>query len=109
VAKNITQCVFCCHERASVDRREHICKETIYAFIYAKENEELGLIKLLQKGNKKHKKKRGNRKKRPKTIIKNRVSIWERPPVDGVFGHFEGDSIVSKMGGSNEAIHTRSE
>lgn len=62
-----------------------------------------------QKGNKKQRCKRKKRAIEKQNRIKNRVSIHDRPNIENVFGHFEGDSIVSMMHSSGQAIHTEVE
>jgi len=84
------------------DKSLHVAPETIYRWIY-----KMNYQQYLQKGNKKYRKKRGNTTKRH--VIKNRVSIHERQDITNEFGHFEGDSIVSKMHSSGMAIHTEVE
>ncbi|MBU0576070.1 IS30 family transposase [Patescibacteria group bacterium] len=86
----------------------HLHHETIYRFIYAKENKHKMLWEYLPRKQKKRKEKYG--RKVQKSRIPDRVSIHDRPEeVESreVFGHWEGDSIEGKnhQGG----IHTEVE
>jgi len=86
----------------------HIHHETIYRYIYAKENKKKILWEYLPRKQKKRRRKYG--RKVDKVRIPDRVSIHMRPSeVENrdVFGHWEGDSIVGKnhIGG----IHTEVE
>ncbi len=72
-----------------------ISKSPIYDFVYSQEGHEMGLYKLLVRA----KKKRGIIQKSKKPMIKNRVSIHERPQeINGRNspGDFEGDLIFNK-------------
>ena len=86
----------------------HIAPETIYSWLYYNV-EGQRYIYLLQKANKKQRNKRKQRALKKAQKIKYRVSIHNRPNIDGMFGHFEADSIVSKYHSSGEAIHTEIE
>ena len=73
---------------------QKLSAETIYTWIYSDEGESLGLKKLLVRAHKK----RGLKRRAPKSKIKNRVSIHERPEVideRNQIGHFEGDLIFN--------------
>lgn len=86
----------------------HIHHETIYRFIYAKENKNKMLFEYLPRKQKRRRKKYGRKSQRCK--IPDRVSIHERPKkVDKrtEFGHWEGDSIVGKN--HKGGIHTEVE
>src|SRR5579863_3680903 len=86
-------------------RKNRVCAETIYAYIYRPENKDLQLWKLLAKT----KKRRGQcRKQHAKTTITHRVSIDQRPKeIDQrkTMGHFEGDLMFTK-GSQSENILT---
>ena len=89
--------------------RTIICPETIYRFIYAKENEEKRLWEYLPWKRKKRKKKSGRKVHR--TRIPDRVSIHLRPEKVNqrlVFGHWEGDSIEGRKI-DKDGIHTEIE
>ena len=82
--------------------------ETIYRFIYAKENQHKSLWEYLPRKQKKRRKKYGRKVR--KSGIPDRVSIHDRPnEIENreIFGHWESDSIVGKnhLGG----IHTEVE
>ena len=69
-----------------------VSHETIYDFVYSKEGQELGLYKYLMKGRSKRKTFKGRKPRKP--IIKERISVHERPANVASreeFGHFEGD------------------
>ena len=73
---------------------QKISAETIYTWIYSDEGEALGLKKLLVRAHKK----RGLKRRIPKSKIKNRISIHERPEVINTrdqAGHFECDLIFN--------------
>lgn len=73
---------------------QKISAETIYTWIYSDEGEALGLKKLLVRVHKK----RGLKRRIPKSKIKNRISIHERPEVineRNQAGHFECDLIFN--------------
>lgn len=72
-----------------------ISKETIYQWIYSEEAQSLKLNKLLVRS----RKKRGTKRRQPKSKIKNRVSIHDRP--DNINqriepGHYECDLIFNR-------------
>lgn len=86
----------------------HIHHETIYRFIYAKENKDKRLWEYLPRKQKRRRKKYGRKAHRCK--IPDRVSIHERPKKVNErteFGHWEGDSIVGKN--HKGGIHTEVE
>jgi transposase, IS30 family len=86
----------------------HIHHETIYRFIYSKDNKHKGLWEYLPRKQKKRRKKHG--RKTQKVRIPDRVSIHDRPnEVESreVFGHWEGDSVVSKA--HSGGMHTEVE
>jgi len=88
--------------------RTIICHETIYRFIYTKENRDKTLWEYLPWKRKKRKKKLGRKVHRGR--IPNRVSIRQRPEEINqriVFGHWEGDTVEGK--GHKESIHTEVE
>lgn len=75
----------------------HIHFETIYRFIYAKENQAKNLFEYLPRKQKRRKKKYGRTAQRSR--IPDRVSIHDRPSeIESrlEFGHWEGDSVESK-------------
>jgi IS30 family transposase len=83
--------------------------ETIYQFIYSKENEHLKLCEYLPKCHKKRRKKTGRRCKR--SNIPLRIPIHDRSENinnRSEFGHFEGDSVIGKSG-TKESLHTERE
>ena len=86
-------------------RKNRVCAETIYAYIYRSENKDQQLWKLLAKT----KKRRGQcRKQYTKTTITHRVSIDQRPKEieqRKSVGHFEGDLMFTK-GSQSENILT---
>jgi IS30 family transposase len=86
----------------------HIHHETIYRFIYAKENKLKAWWEYLPRKQKKRHRKYGRKSQRVR--IPDRVSIHERPgEVDKreVFGHWEGDSVEGKA--HKLGIHTEVE
>jgi transposase, IS30 family len=92
------------------DTNWHICHETIYAFIYDKDNRDKKLWEYLRRGQKKRKKKQG--RKVHKSHIPDRISISQRPKAVNnrtEFGHWEGDSIEGRRGQSRHGIHTEVE
>lgn len=96
-------------ERFKDDPGWWMCPETLYAWIYAPAQAHLRLKEYLVRG---HKKRvvRGGRRVR-KSRIDRRVSIHDRSQsVEDrtVFGHWEGDSIVTARGGAG-GIHTEVE
>jgi transposase, IS30 family len=75
----------------------HIHHETIYRFIYSKENKHKMLWEYLPRKQKKRRKKYGRKTQRVR--IPDRVSIHDRPSeVESreMFGHWEGDSVINK-------------
>lgn len=88
--------------------RRMICHETIYQFVYQKENSSKELWECLPRKQKKRRKKTGRGVH--KSSIPDRVSIHNRPPeIDTrtVFGHWEGDTVEGK--GHKDGIHTEVE
>ncbi|HEV2340011.1 MAG TPA: IS30 family transposase [Patescibacteria group bacterium] len=86
----------------------HISYETIYQYIYAKENKEKKLFEYLRRKQKRRRKKQGRKSQRVR--IPDRVSIHARPKRierRRQFGHWEGDSIVGK--GHISGLHTEYE
>jgi IS30 family transposase len=80
----------------------HISHEAIYQYAYA--HTECGWWEYLKKGNKKRKK-----QSKRKGVIKNRVSISQRPEEveeRKEIGHLEGDSVVGCRGESKKIINT---
>lgn len=74
-----------------------ICAETIYSFVYKKENKRLALFEYLPRKQKKRKKKHG--RKAHKVKIPDRVSIHKRPAqveTRKTVGHWEGDTVEGK-------------
>lgn len=93
-------------------KREHkrtvICHETIYHFIYAKEQKEKKLWEYLPRKQTKRRKQKG--RSVHKSNIVDRVSIHERSEAVNkrtVFGHWEGDTVEGK--GKRDGIHTEAE
>jgi IS30 family transposase len=90
------------------DSSWHICHETIYQYIYTKDNQERKLWEYLPRKQKRRKKWKGRTVHRSR--IPDRVSIHLRPQeVENkkVFGHWEGDSIVGKA--HKNGLHTEIE
>jgi IS30 family transposase len=86
-----------------------ISHETIYQFIYRKENKDLKLWEYLIRSHKKRRPKFGRKAKR--YLIPNRIDIETRDEKINTreeFGHWEADSIVGKRG-SLSALHTEIE
>ena len=82
---------------------QSITAETIYQWIYGTKGEALGLKKLLLRS----RKKRGLRRKKPASKIKDRVSIHKRPEVINdrlEVGHFEGDLIFNSGSQSKNVL-----
>lgn len=93
----------------SDDPSWHICHETIYQFIYAKENKNLRLWEYLPRKQKKRKKQRGRGVH--KSRIPQRVSISKRSDKANnreEFGHWEGDTVEGKRS-EKDGIHTEVE
>ncbi len=75
-----------------------VSHERIYQFIYEDKAQGGSLYKHLRTGNKKYKKRYGKHKNR-REIIKNKVSINQRPEIinkKGRFGDWEIDTIIGK-------------
>lgn len=82
--------------------------ETIYRYIYTKENEELRLWEYLPRKRKKRKRKNGRSVQ--KCRIMGRISIHKRARKVNErkeFGHWEGDTVESK--GHKNGVHTEVE
>lgn len=83
----------------------HICHETIYQYIYHKDQKGRAWWEYLRRGHRRRRKKGGRRVQRER--IPDRVSIHERPKQINArieFGHWEGDTVVGK--GNNHGLHT---
>lgn len=92
------------------DASWQICHETIYRWIYQKEqiNDEQPWYEYLRRKQKKRKKYQGRKVHR--SAIPDRVSIRERSEAINqrkVFGHWEGDTVESK--GHRDGLHTEVE
>lgn len=90
------------------DSSWYIHHETIYQFIYAKENKEQALWEYLPRKQRRRKKQYGRSSQ--KVHIPNRVSIHARPEEINQrqeIGHWEGDTVEGK--GRRESIHTEVE
>lgn len=77
--------------------RTVICHETIYSFVYAKENQELRLFEYLPW--KRFRRRRRYSRNSQRQRIPQRVSIHERPEEINrrvEFGHWEGDSLIGR-------------
>jgi IS30 family transposase len=75
----------------------YVCMETIYSFLYAKENKHLRLYSKLRRHRHKRIKYWTRKKRTVDTIIKNRVSIKERENIIEKrkrVGDFESDSVI---------------
>lgn len=86
-----------------------ICHESIYRFIYVKENEDKALWEYLPRGRKKRRRRRGRRVHR--SHIPQRVSIRQRPREVNdrtEFGHWEGDTVEGRRS-DGDGIHTELE
>src|SRR3989339_2160466 len=82
--------------------------ETIYRFIYAKENQGKAMFEYLPRKQKRRKQKYG--RKTQKIRIPDRISIHDRPTSIETrleFGHWEGDSVVGRA--HRGGIHTEVE
>lgn len=89
------------------EKDRQICMETIYQWIYKKEQVNCShpWYEYLRRKQKRRKKKTGRRAHRVR--IPDRVSIHNRPKVIAKrieFGHWEGDTIVGR--GRNHGLHT---
>lgn len=85
-----------------------ICHETIYRFIYDKDNKAAKLWEYLPRKQKRRRKYHG--RKAQKSRIPDRVSIHLRPEAINLreeLGHWEGDTVEGK--GHKEGIHTEVE
>ena len=85
------------------------CPETIYRYIYAKENRHRGLAQYLPRAHKKRRKHHG--RKVHSSRIPHRVSIHDRPAEvedRSAFGHWEGDSVLG-LKSVGDGIHTEVE
>lgn len=75
--------------------KNYVCTETIYKFIYAKENKELRLWEFLRKSHKKRQPLFSRKKQQAKRLqIPNKTGISERPEEAGLrltLGHLESD------------------
>lgn len=90
------------------DKSWHIHHETIYRYIYSKENKIKKLWEYLPRKQKRRKKQNGRSSQRVR--IPDRVSIHQRPKEiekKHVFGHWEGDSVESKS--HKGGVHTQVE
>jgi transposase, IS30 family len=91
------------------DQHWNIHHETIYQFIYSKDNKDKKLWEYLPRKQKKRKKQTGRSVHRSQ--IPNRVSIHNRPEKvnkRSEFGHWEGDSVEGKRS-EKDGIHTEVE
>lgn len=94
------------------DPHWHICHETIYQFIYDKNNQVEGRpwYEYLRRKQKKRKKRSGRKVHR--SHIPERVSIHLRPEEvsnRSQFGHWEGDSVEGKRKSTGAGLHTEVE
>jgi IS30 family transposase len=80
--------------RLKKDGMTRVSHETIYSWLYKKEQKDEKLWKFLPR----HKSTRGLRKSKSKSDsrIQNRISIHQRPNIDQEFGHWEGDLMAFK-------------
>jgi IS30 family transposase len=86
-----------------------ICKETIYQFVYKKQNKEKKLWEYLPRKQKHRKKQHGRSVQKER--IPQRVSIHDRPKAIDTrqqFGHWEGDTVEGKRS-DGDGIHTEVE
>lgn len=85
-----------------------ICHETIYRFVYSKEEKDQKLWEYLPRKQKRRRRYYG--KKSQRLRIPDRVSIHLRPDIVNrrlEFGHWEGDTVEGK--GKQDGIHTEVE
>lgn len=83
--------------RIEKDIGDYVCPETIYNYIYAKENKHLTLWVYLRRKKKRRSKKEGRRVQKEK--LKNRVFLEERPKEANLrlkAGHWETDLMEGK-------------
>lgn len=91
------------------DPHWHICPETIYQFVYRKQNKEKRLWEYLPRKQKIRKKQYGRSVQKER--IPQRVSIHDRPDVIDQrqqFGHWEGDTVEGRRS-DGDGIHTEVE
>lgn len=91
-----------------LDRHWFITAETIYGWIYEKEQIAAGWYQYLRRGQRKRRKRSGRKVHR--SHIPERVSIHERAEAINrrqEFGHWEGDTVEGK--GHRESVHTEVE
>lgn len=91
------------------DPHWQICHETIYRFIYAKDQQDKKLWEYLPRKQKRRQKRNGRSVQ--KIRIPQRVSIHERPKAINrrqEFGHWEGDTVEGKKSEA-DGIHTEVE
>jgi len=82
--------------RLQRDKKEGVCHETVYRFIY---EERPDLVKKLRRQKNKYRKRRGTRARMKRNKAMKVRMIDERPPeVEGrkEIGHWEGDTVVGK-------------
>lgn len=87
------------------DPRMRVSTETLYAWIYATDQQHRGLRQYLPRGHKKRRRRKGRHVHRER--FKWRVSIHDRPEViedRAQFGHWESDSVLGAHG--TGGIHT---
>lgn len=85
--------------------RMRVSPETVYAWIYSREQQHRALWQYLARGQKKRRRIKGRSVHRER--IKYRVSIHDRPATVETreeFGHWESDSVLGLQG--SEGIHT---
>lgn len=91
------------------DRSRRLSPETIYRFIYAREQADKRLWEYLPR--KQHKRKKQHGRSVHKSRIPNRVSIHDRPAEiedRSTFGHWEGDTVEGQRS-KHDGIHTEVE
>jgi IS30 family transposase len=90
--------------RATLERRPHVCKETMYGYIYADARQGGTLWKLLPRSRRKRRRRCPRKDGRGRGMIPNRRMISERPAEVGMRkepGHWEGDLINGAHGTGN--------
>lgn len=94
--------------RFRAEGKQMACHETIYRYIYMKDKPEGGVLHLSLRQSHRNRRRRKNSKQK-RGIIKDRVSITQRPKVVELknrIGDYEADTIVGKGHKSNIATIT---
>ena len=83
--------------RAKLEGRAHVCKETVYEYVYADAKAGGGLWKKLPRAKRKRKRRCPRQEGRGRGVIPGRRGIETRPPeveLRITVGHWEGDLVV---------------